>query len=60
MVRSDFGQICSPYGPSQLDLFTYLLEQDDCPLELRSLRGRFARPKPVCVLAVLGFVVGLK
>ena len=60
MVRSAFAQFCSPsYDPSQLDLFIYLLEQDDCPLELRSLRGRFTSPKPVCVLAVLGFVVGL-
>lgn len=60
MVRSVFGQFCSPsYDPSKLDLFEYLLEQGDCPLELRTLRGRFARHTPVCVPAVLGSVVGL-
>ena len=42
------------YDLSQLDLFDYLLERDDCPSELRLIRGRFTHPSRVRVLSFLG------
>jgi hypothetical protein len=49
------GQICThSYDLSQLDLFDYLLERDDCPSELRLIRGRLTSPSPVRAPSFLG------